>query len=82
MSDPVYEPGDQVEFDKDEQFLNTPVTVGTVIKQEVDDPIPEECPEREFHTPDDLPPSYLVQPNDPLAKSFVFCECELTRAVS
>lgn len=77
----IYDVGDQVEFDKDEQFLGTHVTVGTVIAEETDDPIPEECSERESHDPDDLPPSYLVQPNDPFARSFVFCQCELRHHV-
>jgi hypothetical protein len=81
VTPPIYEPGDQVEFDQDPDFLGTPVTVGTVIKQETEDPIPEECPERDFHDHEDLPPSYLVQPNDPLAKAFVFCECELRHHV-
>lgn len=72
-----------MEFDRDDVFLGTPVTVGTVIQQETEDPIPEECPEKDTHDPDpdNAPPSWLVQPNDPLARAFVFCQCELRHHV-
>lgn len=77
----MFKTGDQVTFEQDVQFLGTHTTKGTVIMREHADIVGEECNHSADHEdPANPPPSYLVQPNDPLAKSFMFCECELEAA--